>query len=389
MLKLKLKKKHETRIHKGHLWVFSNELEEIPPAAPGIIAELYDTRNNSFGYGFYNPHSLISFRLLKTSEPPAGAFFAERITNALKLRRSVLPGENAYRLVFGESDLLPGLIIDKYEDYFAIQLLAAGMELHREYILEALLKIFPATKGVILKNNSRLRELEGISNTDEIAYGEIPANIHTTENGVKLNISLADGQKTGYFLDQRENRLAVRRFSRGLDVLDCFTNQGGFALNAALGGAKSVTAVDYSQQAIDAASLNAEANKLAIGFFAADVFDYLADAVSTGRKWDMIVLDPPAFTKSKKNIDKAIAGYARLNKLALKALASGGLLVSSSCSHHLPENEFLRIITNECIKQNLWPNIIYRGMQSPDHPVLAAMPETKYLKFYIIKTNRI
>lgn len=385
MEKLKLKKKHDTRIRRGHLWVFSNELEEIPMLEAGSVIELMDSHDNSYGYGFYNPHSLIAVRLLKTTEIIDSGFFLNRIESALKYRKRIFPAENSFRLVFGESDLLPGLVIDKYEDYFAVQMLSAGMEKMKSIILDALLRLFPNTKGIIRKNNSKLSELEGLSSDDEIIFGEIPEFIHTTENGTRLNISLATGQKTGYYLDQRENRLAVRKLSHGLTVLDCFTNQGGFALNAALGGAVSVNAVDYSEQAVIAAKLNAEANNLTIDFTIEDVFDYLTHSLSEGRQWDMIILDPPAFTKSKKNLDKAIAGYARLNKLAVKALAPGGFLATSSCSQHLLENDFYRIVTNECHRQNRIPTVVYRGMQSPDHPVLASMPETQYLKFFIFR----
>jgi len=264
--KLILKKGSESRLRRGHLWIFSNELTGVPILAPGTVVEIVDKKEYSYGLGFYNPHSLIAVRLLTTRELPGRDFFVSRFKDALKLRQMLYPSENSYRLVFGESDFLPGLIVDKYDNYFSIQVLSAGMEAMRDEIVTSLLQLFPRTGGIIQKNNSRLREMEGLPSNDEILYGTIPDEIEISENSVRLKLSLTEGQKTGYFLDQKENRLAVRRLAKGLSVLDCFTNQGGFALNAALGGARSVEAVDYSTEAIERAAENAQLNNLSANF---------------------------------------------------------------------------------------------------------------------------
>lgn len=382
---ISLKRNADNRIKFGHLWVFSNELQEIPKLQPGVVVKVVDSNQKSYGFGFYNPASLISVRLLKTEIFPSVQLFIERIAIAKALRQSLLGDIEMCRLVFGESDLLPGLIIDKYSNYFAIQILSAGMELMKSEIVQALLEIFPETKGIIEKNDTKLREIEGLPLISTVLFGEIPEKFISQEQGVQLELSLSEGQKTGYFLDQRINRKFVRTISRGLSVLDCYTNQGGFALNAGIGGAERIAAIDCSETALNAVSRNAELNGLKIETIKADVAEYLSKAVERNEKWDMIILDPPAFAKNRKSVPKAKAAYAKINRLAMKMLNPNGYLIASSCSHHVFEDVFKDAIYRESCKLGKQLKQVYRGGQSPDHPILLSLPETQYLKFFVFQ----
>ena len=384
-MKLKLKKNSEKRLNYGHLWVFSNELEEIPKYEAGSVVEVIDYYGNSFGFGFYNPNSLISIRLLMTDKMPDLEFYKIRIQNALNLRLRVYANENSYRLIFGESDSLSGLIIDKYEDYFSFQYLSAGIEKQKDLILKSILELFPNTKGIIEKNNSQLRKYEGLELIENIIFGSIPDLIEISENNIKYNISLKEGQKTGYYLDQKENRLLIKKFVKDLSILDCFTNQGSFAFNAALAGAKNVFGIDSSNDAIEKAKINALVNGFQnIQFESHEVMEFLQN---TQDKWDMIILDPPAFAKSKKAVPTALKGYAKLNRLAMNKLNKGGFLVSSSCSGLITEDVFLNLITYEAAKLNKNIKLLFRGTQAADHPIYLPMPETKYLKFFIFQVD--
>lgn len=382
---ISLKRNADNRIKFGHLWVFSNELQEIPKLQPGVVVKVVDSNQKSYGFGFYNPASLISVRLLKTEIFPSVQLFIERIAIAKALRQSLLGDIAMCRLVFGESDLLPGLIIDKYSNYFAIQILSAGMELMKSEIVQALLEIFPETKGIIEKNDTKLREIEGLPLISTVLFGEIPEKFISQEQGVQLELSLSEGQKTGYFLDQRINRKFVRTISRGLSVLDCYTNQGGFALNAGIGGAERIAAIDCSETALNAVKRNAELNGLKIETIKADVAEYLSKAVERNEKWDMIILDPPAFAKNRKSVPKAKAAYAKINRLAMKMLNPNGYLIASSCSHHVFEDVFKDAIYRESCKLGKQLKQVYRGGQSPDHPILLSLPETQYLKFFVFQ----
>ena len=390
MTALHLKKHHDRRIQSGHPWVFSNELTEIPPDASGSIVEVFSHSGKSYGCGLYNPNSLIAVRLLgEKIRELSTPFFIERIGKAELLRKQIMIGEMSYRLVFGESDFLPGVVIDRFGDYFSLQVLSAGMDSRLSNIIEALLHLLPGTKGIIEKNTSHLRQLEGLELREGIVYGSIPDAVEIIENGVQLTLSLVGGQKTGYFLDQKHNRVRLREISKELRVLDCFCNQGGFALNAGAGGAKEVLGIDSSETAVAAATNNTKLNNLAnVSFQKADVFEFLATEVRNKSSWDCIVLDPPSFTKSKKNVGAAKKGYAEINKLALQLLKKGGVLVSASCSQHIYEDTLLEIIHSEAVKLNIPIRLIYRGGQSPDHPILVGMPETQYLKFFMFAVGK-
>ena len=382
--KVYIKKGHEKRLFFGHHWIFSNELTHIPQLEPGSLVEVFNDQSRSFGFGFFNPSSLISVRLLFTAEAPDKSLFVTRIQSALNYREKLFHGSKVYRLIFGESDFLPGLIIDRYGDYLALQSLSAGIERNLPQIVEALLEVMPDIKGIYAKNISNLRLMEGLELGEYLLYGTMPEENIVDEEGIKLSISLEGGQKTGYYLDQRINRKFIRELSDGLRVLDCYTNQGGFALNASLGGAEEVTAVDTSQPARDKAALNSKINSFGnITLVNADVADYLEKSIGENKEWDLIILDPPAFAKNRKKIPVAKAGYGKINRLAMKLIPSGGFLASSSCSQQIDENDFLEIIHKEASKQGKQLRLVFRGLQSPCHPILTAMPETKYLKFFV------
>lgn len=400
MTSLTVKNRHNTRLRAGHLWVFSNELESIPTdLLAGSLVEVRSAGGHSYGTALFNPNSLIAARLLVSDAQELDvAFFAQRLGEAFALRQRIFPHESSYRIVFGESDFLPGLVIDRYSDgttgsdYFVMQTLSVGMDIRKDVIVEALRTVFPQTKAIIEKNNSALRKHDGLDQREGVLWGAVPTEIQMTENGVLSALSLIEGQKTGYFLDQKLNRLKVKELSKGLRVLDCFTNQGGFALHAVAGGAVSALGLDSSLSAIERCRLNAERNGMEgrALFECEEVLDYLHAAAerfttSGERLWDMIILDPPAFAKSRAQVSQAKRGYAKINRMALRILPRGGFLVTGSCSHHVSEETLLGVIQEEAQRERRRLRLVFRGGQSPCHPVLASMPETEYLKFFIFE----
>ncbi len=370
-------------LQNAYLWIFSNQIKEHLDIENGSFVEILSPSKGSLGVGFYNRNSLISVRALMYDSLPDTTFFINRINKAFEYRKKIFPNKKIIRLVFGESDFLPGLIIDKYENYFALQILSAGMQKCINQIVESLIHIFPETNGIIEKNQSYFRQYEGLELYESIIYGKIPDFIPTEEFGIKINISLKEGQKTGYYLDQSLNRLSIRNISQNLKVLDCFTNQGGFALSAAYAGADEVLAIDSSKLALSIAEMNIATNKYTnIKLINADVFDFLKES---NEEWDMIILDPPSFTKNKKSIKSAKQGYFILNRSAMRRIRSGGYLVSSSCSQHIDEFTFIELISKAAKDTQKKLRMVHRGMQSPDHPILLSMPETQYLKFFIFQ----
>jgi 23S rRNA (cytosine1962-C5)-methyltransferase len=387
MHEVRLRAGADKRIRSGHLWVFSNELQELPPLVPGSLVRVLSAQGESFGVGLYNRHSLIAVRLLRTErEELTLDFFTERLLQALALRQRLCPGEQMYRLVHGEADLLPGVVVDRYGDYLAVQTLSVGMDLRLPLIVEALRTVVPETRGIVEKNASRLRELEQLPQRQGVLYGTIPERIQLEEFGIRLELRLLESQKTGAYLDQRYHRLLTGRLAQGLRVLDCFTYHGGFALQAARHGAVEVLGVDSSATALECARRNAELNGLRqLHFHEADVFQFLRDQVAAAARWDMVILDPPAFAKSRRHVPSAKQGYAEINRLAMLLLPSGGYLVTSSCSHHLFEAVFLELLFAEAARIGRQLRMLYRGTQPPDHPILLSMPETQYLKFFIFQ----
>lgn len=381
---IKLKKSEDKRILSGHLWVFSNEIQDIQdePQA-GDIVELRNHSGEFLGKGFYNPKSLIALRLLTSEDEEIDfQFFKRRIESSMSLRKLLFPDSETFRLVYGESDFLPGLIIDKYNDYFSVQTFSYGMDRRLTLICDVLESLFNP-KCIIRRDESSLRELEGLPEKKEILRGELSPTI-ITENNIKYQVDLLEGQKTGFFLDQRENRSAIRRYVKNTNVLDCFCNDGGFALNASYAGAAEVTGIDGSDSAINRANENSKMNNLSgCRFIKADVFDFLQKEIEQNKNYDVIILDPPSFTRSKKNITTAKLGYKQINSNAIRLLKSGGILVTASCSHHIDEALFMEIILKSAKEAGKKIRLLEWRGASPDHPVLPAMPETKYLKFGI------
>ena len=386
MGKVVLRKGGDKRILKGHLWIFSNEIKEIKGNPKiGDIVEIYQYDGEFFGVGFFNPHSLISVRLLSREKIEIDHnFFKERILSAYKYRKILYPNSETFRLVHGESDFLPGLVIDKYNDLLAVQTFSYGMDLRLNLICDVLEDLFKPT-GIVERNESPLRELEGLENRKKILRGDVKDTIFD-DDGVKFKIDILSGQKTVFYLDQRENRKVMRRFVKGKKVLDCFTNEGGFALHCAYAGAENVVGVDVSDTAIEKAKVNADLNNLKnVQFEVADVFDKLREYLGKGEKFDVVILDPPSFTKSKRSVKSALSGYREINSTAMKILNPGGILATASCSHHISDEMFMNVIIESSIMARKKIRLIEWRGASPDHPILPSMPETKYLKFGIFQ----
>ena len=389
--KILLKPRRDGRVELGHQWVFSNEIGSAEKIEPGGLADIFSARKKFLGRGFYNPHSLIAARILTRKEEPLdAAFFRKRIAQAKSLRAEILPGETAYRLVFGESDFLPGLVIDRLDKTFVIQSYALGMDLLLPQILPALEENFEAGT-LIKKNDSAVRELEGLQRDVAVVQGRFqpPAEIVQGFHGRSLKF-LADplsGQKTGFFFDQRENRVRLTFYAKDKTVLDCFSYVGAFGIFAAAGGAKSVTCVDSSGPACDLARKNFELNGFSGEVLQAGAEETLARFRGEKRKFDIIILDPPALAKSKKNFFAALRKYGHLNELAIACLESGGVLFSCSCSHHVGRTDFTRMIAEACARQGRTGRLLEMRGASRDHPVLLSMPETEYLKCAVVRID--
>jgi 23S rRNA (cytosine1962-C5)-methyltransferase len=376
------------RLLAGHPWVFSNELAESPAGfVPGEVAELYDSKGDFLAVAYLNPHSLISARVLSREKEEIGpAFLKGRIEGAAKLRgRLNIPGPSAFRLVNSEGDFLPGLVIDKYADVFAVQLLTAGMEALKEEIIDVVEGLF-APRAIVMRNDSRVRELEGLALYKEVARGTIEPLPSIEEDGVRFEVNPLEGQKTGFFLDQGENRVEMKKYLAGRG-LDLFCYSGGWGTHIASGGKAEVSLVDDSGPALAQARRNAQLNGLEgrMEFVKADVFEFLKEKAARKGKYDFIVLDPPAFVKSAKKIKEALKAYRLLNRLAMELMIPGGMLVTSSCSYHIGREDFLEVLRQAGRAAGKGPRLLaFRG-QSKDHPVLLAAPETEYLKCALLQ----
>jgi len=381
-----LRNKEEGRIAGGHPWAFSNEIRETRGSpAPGDIVELVAASGLSLGIGLYNPHSLIAFRLLSGEIIEVNHdFFLRRISTARDLRERLYPGETAYRLVHGESDFLPGLVIDRYNDQFAVQTVSFGMDLRLPVICDVLRELFsPAC--ILARNDSPLRALENLPAGRTVLYGE-PSPTTISERGIRYTVDLRDGQKTGFFLDQRENRAVLERFSPSRRVLDAFCNDGGFALTAARAGAAEVLGIDISPEAVARARANAALNGIGTAIFEeGDVFLRLKELAAEGRKFDVVVLDPPSFTRTRKNVQAARKGYRNLNAAALGLIPEGGVLMTASCSHHILPDVFRDIVDGAARASGRRLQLLEWRGAAPDHPVLPAVPETVYLKMGVFR----
>lgn len=384
-----LKPKEEGRLQAGHLWAFSNEIAQAPAqSVPGALADLYHAHNGFLGRGFYHPHSLIAFRILTDQKDQAidADFFVRRLQAALALRESLYPGRRAYRWVFGESDRLPGLVVDRYDSVLSVQALSAGMENLKDTILQALVQVSGAA-GIVWRTDAGLRELEGLPmGQPSVAWGTVPPRLEIeTENG-RFTVDPLQGQKTGFYFDQRDNRQALVPFCAGKRVLDAFCYSGGFGIAAGRAGARELVFVDSAQGALELADANAVLNGLSpkCTFVHGDALVLLGRS-DPGGGFDVISIDPPAYAKSKKQLPVALKAYEKLNHLALKALKRGGILASSSCSHHVTRELFVEVLRRSARKAARPVRMLELRSQAKDHPVLLSMPETEYLKFAILQ----
>jgi len=368
----------------GHPWIFTSDVLDRGQAAAGEPVLVADPNGKTLGTAHYSDSSQISLRLLSDRpETIDRAFYLRRLAEAEAYRKRVVADTNAYRLVHGEADLLPGLVIDRYGDYFSIQTLDQGMDRAQAEIVSAIQEIF-APKGIVERNDVAVRKRENLPLEAGVLTGEVPDIIAVEMNGLKFGADLVHGQKTGIFLDQRENYLAAARYSRGR-ALDCFTSSGGFALHMAA-RCESVQAVDSSETSLKAAELNRAANEIDnVEFREADVFELLAAYSSARRRFETVVLDPPAFTKSRGNLDRAVHGYKEINRRALELLSSGGVLITCSCSHHLSEAALLELVAEAALDTHRTLRVLERRTQSQDHPILLTVPETLYLKCLILE----
>lgn len=387
-----LKEKEGRLLRSGGAWVFDNEIASVEGSFEnGDIVSVVDHKGSFLGKGFINDNSKIRIRILTRRDVEVDPGFLEkRVRDAWEYRKKTVDTSSC-RLIFGEADFLPGLVVDKYEDVLVIQSLALGMDKLKATVVEALKKVLAEDginiRGVFERNESRERIKEGLEQYKGFMGPEFPTDIRIVENNVKYNVDIRDGQKTGFFLDQKYNRLAIQKLCKGASVLDCFTHTGSFALNAGLGGAREVTGVDASELAVSQARENAELNGLSdiVKFEVKDVFDYLPELNREGKKFDVVIIDPPAFTKSRKSIGKAINGYREINMKGLKLVKSGGFLATCSCSHYMSYELFTRTINEAANAVHKRLRQVEFKTQSPDHPILWASDESYYLKFYIFQ----
>ena len=371
------------RLRSGHLWVYRSDVREAH-AEPGAVVRLNDERGNFQGRAFYSDKSQISIRLLTRADVSVDReFFAERLRRAEAYRKLVVENSEAFRLVYSEGDLLPSLIIDRYGEYFVMQTLSQGTERLKGLFAEIMVELF-SPKGVLERNDPKVRLLEGLEQRVSVLYGEVPPELLVKENGVTFVCDLAKGQKTGSFLDQRENHWAARRYASG-DVLDCFSYQGGFALTIA-DKCSHVEGIDMAAAAVESAKHNQKLNSIAnVNFREGNTFDLLKEYDEVDRRFQMVILDPPAFAKNRDSIPAARRGYKEINLRALKLLRPGGYLVTCSCSYHITEPLFLQILAEAANDARKTVAVVERRTQAQDHPILLTMPETYYLKCLIVK----
>jgi len=381
-----LKKNEEQRIVNGHSWVYANEVQRIEGKDKnGSLATVFDNSGRFIGKGFINHASKILVRIfIRDNREADKELFLERIKEADDYRQK-LGFTDCYRVVFAEADNLPALIIDKYHDIFCVQFLSLGMDKNKNLIKECLIELF-SPRGIYERSDASVREKEGLPLINDFLYGEFDTRVTVTENNLTMICDLKNGQKTGYFLGQKENRLALRRYVKDASVLDCFCNSGGFSLNAAAGGAKKVTALDISQIALNDVNENAKNNGFSniITTIQGDVFKVLRELKNDGECFDVIILDPPAFTKSVSQVNDALRGYKNINILGMKLVNKGGFLITSSCSHYVTQSLFMKMLEEAAADSGRIIRCIEIRSQSADHPSLLAADETMYLKYVVL-----
>ncbi|NSW77184.1 MAG: class I SAM-dependent rRNA methyltransferase [Candidatus Atribacteria bacterium] len=385
-----ISRRAEERILRGHPWAYQGEVSGGEKIPPGTVVAIGNRKGRVLGKGHYNPRSKIALRVL-TRDPEEAidiSFFRRRIGRALGYRERYVfrPDTDCYRLVFAEADFLPGLIVDRFGLYLVVQILTAGMENHREVIVDVLQELLKP-QGIYERSDVSVRELEGLPLRQGFIGPPFEPLVTVRENGLLLQVDLASGQKTGYFLDQRDNRVFLRHFVRDRRVLDCFSYIGGFSLHAAFFGAREVIGVDLSEEAIRCAVRNAQLNGLekVVHFEVANAFDFLREMDRTGERFEVVILDPPAFVKSKQALSGALRGYKEINLRAMKIIAPGGILMTSSCSHHLSLELFRAVLEEASLDVKRRIRILAERGQALDHPVLLGYEESQYLKCLVVE----
>ncbi|MCB1233566.1 MAG: class I SAM-dependent rRNA methyltransferase [Verrucomicrobiae bacterium] len=383
--------KPRARLFHGHEWVYATEVQRVlGDPQPGAVVQLQNVKNRPLGSAIYNPHSqIVARRFSRRKQDLDADFFQRRIERALTLREAMGFSEPVYRLVWSEADGLPGLVIDRYGPHFVLQTLTMAMDQRKKLIVKGLNAVFQP-KSIIERNDSPIRKAEGLEAVTGVLHGASPGPLEIEVLGVRQTVDLLEGQKTGIYLDQIDNYAAVAALAKGARVLDCFCNQGGFALHCARAGAASVTAVDSSESAIATARVNAAANGLTIDFVAANAFDLLKkaeSALSPGEEgpYDLIVLDPPSFTRNRKSLNDALRGYKEIHLRALKLLARDGILATFCCSHHVSRGEFLQVLCDASVDAKQTVRLLATHGQRRDHPVIPTLPETEYLKGHTVQ----
>jgi len=387
---LRLKRNEDRRLHAGHLWVFSNEVEtQQTPLAKfkaGELARVLAHNDRALGLAYVNPQSLICARMLQSWTPPDAEWLAARIRVALALRERLYAAPY-YRVVYGESDGLPGLVVDRYGPKCVVQIGTAGMELLKPQIQSALLQVLECD-ALLFKNDGGTREMEGLANYVETAQGSFDGLGRVIEDGITFSVPLVLGQKTGWFFDQAANRRALPKYVRkGARVLDVFSYVGAWAVRAAKAGASAVISVDSSAPALELAVQNGERNGVTVAARKGDAFDILEELAKEPGRFDVVIVDPPAFAKRRKDLPKALAAYKRLNQLAMQLIAADGILVSCSCSYHVSADDLEGAIAKAARAADKHVQILEFGGQAPDHPVHPAIPETRYLKAYFCRVT--
>ena len=375
--------KGEARVQRGHPWVFRSDVTRSERVEPGSVVRVQGPAGRPLGFAFFSSKSEIRLRMVSREEVLPKTWLADRIAAAVSWRQTVAAGAAASRLVHGEGDGLPSLIVDRYGDHLVVQTLSQATERAKGEIVMALQELLEPA-GILERNDPKVRRLEGLEQTVSVLQGEVPATVEVDEGGVRFAVDLVHGQKTGLFLDQRENHLMVRSYARGR-VLDAFTYDGGFALQAAP-NAETVLAVDVSAEAVSRVQANASRNGLTnVTAREANVFDLLRELHQAGERFDMIILDPPAFAKSRDAVEKARRGYKDINLRALKLLRPEGCLVTCSCSYHIHEADFEEILAAAAVDARVIVTVVEKRRQARDHPVVLGVPETYYLKCFLLR----
>lgn len=384
MTKITLRKTRETRVRGGHPWLYASEIERVEGESAAGVAEVYSAKGTFLARALYNPASQIALRILTTHDEPIDAdFFARRVRTAWEYRQRFCD-VNSCRAIYAEADFLPGLVVDKFGGVLVVQVLSLGMELWKRELTDILVEVI-RPEGIYERNDVPVRRLEGMQETTGLLYGDVPDRVPMVENGIVYAVDVKHGQKTGFFLDQKENRAAIAPLCPGARVIDMFCHNGSFALNAAKYGAREVTGVDISEEALAVARDNARANGLDANFEAHNCFDLLRALSDQGEKYDLVILDPPAFTKTRQMTERALRGYKEINLRGMKLVPDGGFLVSCSCSQHVDDAAFTAMLNEAARDAKKKLRMVEFRTQAKDHPILPASPETKYLKCAILQ----